>query len=671
MPAKYPHLFSPIMIRGKTYKNRLIAAPTMFAHSIFTIPPMKENVYRMVEKRARGGFAAVSTGEHPINAEEGTALFYEHPIDFTKTEGPDFEAIKEYADRIKKHGALCYFEFCHEGAQAEHNPPYSPWGPDGYVREDGVEVKALDLPMMEKICTDFYNISHYAKACGFDGILLHGGHGFIIQQFISPWTNHRTDEFGGSMANRTRFPKMIIDACRRGIGEDGIIEFRFSAEDGVPGGMTIDDTVEFCREIDGLVDIIHISNGLKWAGNQTKTFSSFLEPHGLNVEYAAKVKAAVKQSKVAVIGGFNSPELCEAVLAAGKADFIELGRQCFADPDFPNKALNGQEDHIRRCVRCFQCYPGFCEHPTDIPLFEKLGPEEAGKIYSPFAMGRCAINPDSGFGWYPETMPEPQGSRKVLIVGGGPGGLQCAITCAQRGHKAVLVEKTGCLGGTINFTDTDEDKVDLRNFKNLLIREASQCGTDIRVNTEVTRELLDEIKPDVIVIAVGGYPAVPPIPGIDGAMDALCVYQNMEKIGPKVVLVGGGLVGCEVGLHLASSGRDVTVVEMQTMMAPETFGYYRNALLTAMDGRGIHQVLGARCLSFEKDGVRIEKDGRESFLPADTCVFSMGMKPHDAVTEELKTLAGDIPVKLIGDCLKVGKMGDAVRGGYMAAMEIV
>ena len=671
MHPKFPHVFDPVTIRGKTYKNRLIAAPTMFAHSIFTIPPMKENVYRMVENRARGGFAAVSTGEHPVNGEEGTALFYEHIMDFTKCEGPDFEAMKEYADRIKKHGALCYFEFCHEGARAEHNPPYSPWGPDGYVREDGVEVKALDLPMMEKICKDFYNISHFAKKCGFDGILLHGGHGFIMQQFISPWTNHRTDEFGGSMENRARFPKMIIDACRQGIGEDGIIEFRFSAEDGVPGGMTIEDTVEFCKEIDGLVDIIHVSNGLKWAGSQTHTFSSFLDPHGINVEHAAKIKAAVKVSKVAVIGGFNSPEHCEEVLAAGKADFIELARQGFADPDFPNKALNGQEDSIRRCVRCFQCYPGFCEHPTDIPLFEKLGPEEAMKIYSPFAMGRCAINPNSGFGWYPETMPDPQGSRKVLIVGGGPGGLQAAITCAQRGHKAVLAEKSGVLGGTMNFTNTDEDKEDLRNFKNLLIREATACGTDIRLNTEVTAELIAEVKPDVVIVAVGGYPFVPPIPGIETALDALSVYRNMDKIGHTVVLVGGGLVGCEVGLHLATAGHDVTVVEMQTMMAAETFGYYRNTLLETMDKRGIHQVLGARCLGFEADGVKVEVNGEESFIPADTCVFSMGMKPHTAVVEELKALAGGIPVKVVGDCNQIGKMGDAVRGGYMAAMEIV
>ncbi len=207
------------------------------------------------------------------------------------------------------------------------------------TRDDGVKVKGMDEAMMAKVCNDFYQISRFAKKCGFDGVMLHGGHGFLLQQFISPWTNHRTDQYGGSMANRSRFPKMILEACRKGIGEDGILELRFSAEDGVPGGMTIDDTVEFCKEIDGMADILHISNGLKWLGNQTKTFSSFLEPHGLNVEYAAKIKAAVKKSYVATIGGFNGPELAEKVIAEGKADFVEFGRQCFADPNMPNKHL--------------------------------------------------------------------------------------------------------------------------------------------------------------------------------------------------------------------------------------------------------------------------------------------------------------------------------------------
>ncbi|MCD8109322.1 MAG: FAD-dependent oxidoreductase [Clostridiales bacterium] len=491
----------------------------------------------LVERRAAGGFACVSTGEMPLNFEEARTLFQERKIDFDHYEGKDFEIAKTYADRIKAQGALCYFEFSHEGSRAEESK--EPWGPEDWTRDDGVQVKGMDEAMMAKVCDDYYRISKFARACGFDGILLHGGHGFQLQQFISPWTNHRTDEYGGSMENRARFPKRIIEACRAGIGEDRVIELRYSAEDGVPGGMTIDDTVEFCKEIDGMVDIIQISNGLKWLGSRTKTFSSFLEPHGLNVEYAAKVKAAVEKSYVSVIGGFNGPEMAEQVIAEGKTDFVEFGRQGFADPAMPNKALEGKEDTIRRCVRCFNCYPGFCEHPTDIPLWEKIGPEAAQKIYSPASMGSCAINPKTGFGFYPETLPEPEGSRKVLIVGGGVGGCQAAVTAAERGHQVILCEKTDRLGGTINFTDKDEDKADLMNAKNVIIRDALNSGAEIRMNTEVDKALIDEIRPDAIIIAVGAHPFVPSIPGIEKAINALYAYDRMDELGREVVIVGG------------------------------------------------------------------------------------------------------------------------------------
>lgn len=433
----FKHLFSEVKVRGYTYRNRIISAPTLFAHSVFFIPEIKENVYRMVENRAKGGSAAVSTGEISVNAEEARCLFLDRPIDFTKYEGPDFEDIKEYADRIKRHGAIAYLEFCHEGARSEAQPPFQPWGPDSYTREDGVEVKAMDREMMEKVCRDYYNISRFAREAGFDGVLVHGGHGFNMQQFISPWTNHRTDEFGGSMENRARFPMMLLAAVREGIGEDRIIELRISAEDG-DGSLTIDDTVEFCKLIDGMADIIHVSNGLKWAGNRTQTFSDFFDIHGVNVEHAAKVKAAIKKSKVAVIGGINSPELAEEILASGKADFVELGRQGFADPEFANKAKAGKEDTIRRCVRCFHCYPGFCEHATDVPLWEKgLPKEEVDKIYSPASMGQCAINPNSGFGHYEERFPLPEASRTVLVIGGGVGRLQAALTASERGHRVL------------------------------------------------------------------------------------------------------------------------------------------------------------------------------------------------------------------------------------------
>ena len=671
--SNYKNLFSPMEIRGKTYRNRIINAPTLFAHSIFYIPEIKENVYRMVENRAKGGSGAVSTGEISVNAEEARCLFLDRAVDFTKYEGEDFEAIKEYATRIQRHGAIAYLEFCHEGSRSEAQPPHQPWGPVAYTREDGVEVKALDDSMMEKVCKDYYNISKYARECGFDGVLVHGGHGFNIQEFISPLTNLRTDEYGGSMENRTRFPKMILEAVRQGIGEDRIIEMRISAEDGVEGGMTIEDTVEFCKLIDGMVDIIHVSNGLKWLGNVTNTFSDFFDIHGINVEHAAKIKDAVKISKVAVIGGINSPELAEEIIASGKADFIELGRQGFADPEFANKAKDGQADKIRRCVRCFQCYPGFCEHKTDVPLWEKgLTQEEVSKIYNPASMGSCAINPNSGFRHYEDRYPTPKSSRNVLIIGGGVGGLQAAITASERGHKVTLAEKTDKLGGVINFTDIDNDKIDLRNFKNLLIREVTD-NLDIKVlmNTAVDKEFINEMNPDAIIIAIGASPLVPQIPGIETAMGAISAYNELDKIGKKVILVGGGLVGCEVGLFLADMGKEVSVVEMNTMMAYETFGYYRNALLDEMDKRNIRQYLGAKCLEMTTEGVKILQNEEEKFLESDTVIYSMGMKSNVEEREKLLEACGEREAYVIGDCKIAGKLGDSVRDGYMASINII
>lgn len=696
---KYPNLFKTIEIRGHKYRNRLIAAPTMFAHSIFAIPEMAENVYRMVEARAKGGFAAVATGEICINFDDGIAMFVPYPIDYTKYSGKEFEMMKEYADRIKKHGAIAYIEFCHEAAAVDCEQPY---GPDDFVREDGVHVKAMDEAEMQKLEHDMEVAARFAKECGFDGILFHGGHSFMFQQFISPLTNHRTDEYGGSMENRARFPKRIINAMRRGLGEDKIIELRLSAEDGlgVEGEMTIDDTVEFCKLIDGMVDIIHVSTGHKLKGNGTNTFSDFFDIHGVNIEHAAKIKAAVKESKVAVIGGFNDPALCEEVIASGKADFVELARQCFADPEFPIKAMLGREDHIRKCVRCFHCYPGFYEHPTDIPFMMRMNDPYWQKKMLPSSMGDCAINPNSGFANYPDRLPAPEVTKHVLIVGGGPAGMQAAITLKSRGHFVTLVDISARLGGTINFTDVDEDKVDLRNFKDLLIKETYESGADVRLGTSVTKELIDEIKPDQIFIATGSYEIKADIKGAENGILPLETYYNMKNVGQKVVFVGGGLSACECACHLASHGKDVTVMIRGGRMAKETSGYYRNAILTEMDKRHVKQILNVNFEEVKKDGVLFsggviynenvklaedgtvasgdaadslasQVDGTKLFISADTVVMANGAKSNTWAVDSIKEMAGNIPVKLIGDCEKIGQVADAVRSGYNAAMSII
>lgn len=669
--SNFPHLFSPLTIRNHTYRNRIITGPTMFAAAAFD-SDIGENVLRMVEVRAKGGAAAVTTGEMCVNHEEGDALV-NVPVDYSKHEGSYFDGFKDYASRIKKHGAIAMVEFAHDTSFAEVKPPYHPVGPVSYVRADGVEVKAMDEAMMKKIIADFVQATQFMMAAGFDGIMVHTGHGFLFQQFISPLFNKRTDEYGGSMENRARFPLMLLEAVREAGGEEMILELRFSAEDGLPGGMTIDDCVEFCQIIDGKVDIIHISNGLKWLGYRTHTFTSMYDVHGYNVPFAEKVKAIVTQSKVAVVGGINSPELAEEIIAGGKADLVVLARQAFADPEFPNKAANGQEDRIRRCVRCYHCYPGaYREHETDLEI------NELKKIMRKIMReqrqtGHCAINPQSDFTVYPERFPAPAGSRRVLIVGGGVAGMQAALTARERGHKVTLAEKSGMLGGVLNFTEKDIYKVDLKNFKNVLMREVENDEEiAIRLNTEVTPEFIEEFKPDVLILAVGATPVMPGIPGIEQGMDAVQMYSNLEGVGPKVVFVGGGLVGCEAGLDLAGAGHEVTVVEMMDRIAPETYTMYRAALLDAMDKNGVKQILGHRCTEILPHGVKaVDGQGKEIFLEADTICYAAGMKANRGIVENLKAAAGNIQVFEIGDCVCAGKVADATTAAYKAAMTII
>ncbi len=664
----YPNLFSPITIRNRVYRNRIITGPTMFAAAAF-VPGFEEGVFSMVERRAQGGAAEVTTGETAVNTEEGDCII-NAPVDYSKHEGPYFEGFKEYANRIKKHGAIAMVEFGHDVAYAEVKPPYHPYGPVAFVREDGVHVLAMDEAIMDKIAHDVARATRFMMAAGFDGILLHGGHGFLFQQFISPRFNTRTDEYGGSIENRARFPLKVLKALREAGGEDMILELRFSAEDGLPGGMTIEDCVEFCKLVDGKVDIIHVSNGLKWLANRTHCFTSMYDAHGYNAPFAERVKKAVTQSKVAVIGGINSPEQAEEIIANGKADLVVLGRQAFADPEFPNKAAGGREDLIRRCVRCFHCYPGgYREHETELPLAEFI-PFVLPKMLE--VVGQCAINPASNFHINPKDFPDPAGSRKVLVVGGGVAGMQAAITASDRGHKVTLAEKSGVLGGILNFTEHDFYKTDLRGFKDVLVREVGTKGIAVLLNTDVTPRFLKDFEPEAVILAVGSSPLTPPIIGIECAMDAPDLYRNLDRVGKRVTIIGGGLAGCETGLHLAATGHEVTIVEMLERMAPETFGMPRAALLDEMERHNVRQILGHRCVEILMNGVKVvDSNGNEDLLEADTVCYSVGMTPRTDTVASLKDVIPGVPVFEVGDCSCVGKVVNATESAYRIAMGIV
>ena len=677
---KYPHVFDPIEVRGNVFRNRLIAAPTMFFHAPYFIPEIRENIYRMVEVRAKGGFGCVATGELPLNFEEGRGAFMDRAIDVRHYYGSDFDTAKEYADRIHAGGALAYMEISHEGLEADDAA--QPWGPCDFVREeDGRHVFGMDRQMMEKVCRDFFEVGRFATACGFDGVLLHGGHGFLLQQFVSPLFNHRTDEFGGSIENCSRFPKMILRALRAGMGEDKVLELRMSAEDGEEGGMTLEDSCGFAEQIDGLVDIFHVSNGIKKLGNRGDTFSDIFDVHGVNLERAAAIKAHLKKSLVSVVGGFNSVAQAEEAIAAGKVDFVEYARQCFADPDFINKTLDGREDMVHRCLRCFHCYPGFCEHPTDIPLWYQLPPEEFMKVYSPAVMGDCSINPNSGLGYYPDRLPQPEGRRRVLVVGGGVGGMQAAITAARRGHDVTLAEASDRLGGVLLFAEHDHDKREWIDFVEVLRRELAETDATVELNTVVDEAYLERMRPEHVIIAVGAHNRGCSLPGAERAMDASDSYYHMDELGHSIVIAGGGLTACETALNLAAAGHEVTMVVRKPRITPTTFGYYRNALLDEMDRRGVRQMLSTCPLEFTDEGLvcapAVDDQGAPGdervVVKADTYMYSFGMDPNSDMVERLTAAAEKVGAKVanVGNSRAARIVRDAVHEGDQAAMAIL
>ena len=657
----FPKLFEPLKINDAyTMKNRITCAPMAFA-LIACDPEAAEKSFRKLEAPARGGDAMVSVGELDVNFVDAVRIPLP-PVDFTATDGYVVRQVGEYARRIHKHGAIALCELCHPGAEKmPFDDRQEAIGPNDEVRPNGVHVRAMTEADMDRIAGDFVTAARFVKACGYDGVVIHGGHGFIFTQFLSPTYNKRTDAYGGSLENRARFPIQILKAIRKAMGKDFIIELRLSGDDGwqdTRHGVTPEETGKFAHMLEGTVDLIQISAGIYYDAIRTHQFSSMFVPHGCNASISAVVKRYTSLP-VGVVGGINSPEQMEEILERGEADYIALGRQSLADPELANKSFTGQADRIRRCLRCFKCFPGSPEEGyTDLPFTSN---ELARHV------GACTVNPTANLPFDPLALP-PAEKKRVLVVGGGVAGMQAAITAFDRGHDVILAERSDRLGGLLFFTDTDPDKPDLRNFRDLMIREVGRRGIDVRLNTTVTADNLADFAPESLIIAVGSEPVTPPIPGIENAVHALELHRGVEA-GKGVVMVGGGLVGVEEGLALAKTGHRVTVVEMLPRAAGEVYGMYREALMLEIEKEHMELRENTRCLEIGKGFVRVlRSDGQEETLTADTVVYALGLK--SVPYQPLLDAAGDIPTEVIGDAVSPGKVDQATRGAYLAALRV-
>lgn len=658
---QFPHLFQPLKISEKfTFKNRIESAPMAFG-LIALDPDAADKSFRKLESIARGGDACVAVGEVDVNFRDAVRIPLP-PVDFTDTAGYAADRLGEYARRIHKHGAIAICELCHPGAEKmPFGPEQEAIGPNDEVRPSGVHVRAMTEADMERVAGDFVTCAKFLRAAGFDGTVIHGGHGFLFTQFLSPSYNKRTDAYGGSFENRLRFPKYLLQTLRDAMGPDFLIELRVSADDGYVGGITPEETGMVAHALEGIIDSIQVSAGIYYDAIATRQFTSMYEPHGCHAALSRIVKQYTSLP-VGVVGGFNSPEMMEDVLARGDADYIVLGRQSLADPQLANKAMRGEADRIRRCLRCFKCFPGSPEEGyTDLPFTSM---ELARHV------GYCTVNPLANLDFDPYELPPAAKRKTVLIAGGGVAGMQAAITAADRGHKVILCESADRLGGLLFFTDVDTDKPDLKAFRDLLIREvAARQNIELRLNTEVTPALLREIAPDQLILATGSEPVTPPIPGIEHAVQSLEAYRGSVVPGRTVVMIGGGLVGAEQSLFLAKTGHSVTVVELLPRIANEAYGMYREALVREIAKENITVLESTRCLEIDSGFVRVQgPDGTERTLTADTVLYALGMKSRPAEALKSAANAAGIPVTLIGDAIRPGKVDQATSTGYLAAV---
>lgn len=650
---RYPLLFSPIKVKKTIFRNRIMATPTSLSWAdAYTGAPTDMTLF-YYEDKARGGAASVTLSETTISRENGASRGVGHYIQFDPLRGDPGPQLAKITEALRRHGAVPSVQLHHAGDVTfpELIGGQDPWGPNDWTRPDGVHTRALDEENMMLIAEDFANAALAAKNIGFGMIQVHGAHGWLLGQFQSNATNWRKDKYGGSVENRARFPLMVVKAIREKVGRDFLIEYRMSGDEHLKGGIVKEEAAEFAEIIQDYIDIIHVSAGSYYTARQY-TFPGSYQPYDTNTHLAHAVKKRVR-IPVSTVGAHMDPEIMERILEEGQADFIAIGRGFVADPELPHKIEDNRLDDLRPCIRCNNC----------------LGRKYEG-------LNNCDINPTVGAELWTVRTPAPKVSRKVLVAGGGPGGMQAAITAAQRGHEVILVEKTESLGGMLRFADKDKHKTDLQRYTRYLINQVGKHAVDVRLNTEATVAYIENENPYAVICAVGAEPIIPKFKGMDKlpCLHAMDAYNYPERVkGNNIVMIGGGLVGCEASIYLAHMGKKVTIVEMQNVLAPDANRIHKDSMMEALTDEciSITPMTEARCEEITKEGVKVTHDGSEKIIKADMVVYAVGMNSLSDLVMELQKAKGVSRYFAVGDCQKPQRIKDAIHHGYYAAMDIV
>lgn len=638
-------LFSPITINNRQLRNRCIV-PAMVMNLCEEDGSCTERFAAYHEAKAKGGFAMIITEDFAITNVAGKGHKYIGGL----WKDEHIPGFKEYTDRLHKLGALSIVQLHHPGRQIGVIDADTPWAPSAIPCPFSPDMMPHEMTQAEikLVVKQFGQAAARAKAAGFDGCELHGAHGYLIEEFMSPYSNKRTDEYGGDLCNRMRFALEIIHEVREQTGPDFIIGYKLSSDEWVSGGLTIEDTkayVPFLEEAG--VDYFGVSVGVYRSGDQI--IPSMYTEHGWIANNAKEVKS-VASVPVYAIGRINDTRVANAIIKSGKADMVAMGRQSIADPETPNKAKAGCFTDIRTCVGCL--------HGCDANVnLEKSG--------------TCELNPIIGHeseAEYQTVMTESP--KKVLVIGAGPAGLEAAIGAAKCGHSVTVYDKDRWAGGKYRLASVPPCKGELGAFIVWQMHELKKLNVPVILNTEVTKKLVDSVKPDVVIAATGTNPVVPKmIPGYDKDIVVLGtdVLSGKANTGHNVVVIGGGHAGAETANHIASYMKNVTIVELQEDIAMDEVDTPRNALLADLKKNKV-RVCASTSVQEIKDHSVVVSGKYNEEIECDTVVISIGHKPNTVLADELKAAGYD--VRVIGDAVSVGLVGPAVRAGYLEGRRI-
>lgn len=632
----FERLFEAGKIGSLELPNRIIMSPmlTCYADGEF----VSDRYLAFLMARARGGVGLITTEVahvHPLGRLE--------PNELAIYDDKFLPGLMKLTEAIHKTGTKIAMQIGHGGhrckAKLIGEQPVSASNITGIW---GEEPRPMTVEEIKVSVEDFANAADRAKRAGFDGVELHFAHGYLVRQFLSPYTNKRTDEYGGDIQGRTRFACEIMAAVRKKIG-DFPVWVRINGDDFLPDGQTLEDAklLAVLLEKNG-ADAIDVSAGT-YESAQWSTQPMFL-PQGCLSHLAAGIKSVVNLP-VITVGRINTPEFAEQTLQEAKADFISIGRGLIADPDFVKKTAEGRVDDIRRCIGDNAC--------IDRLVFGGLV---------------CTINAEVGkeAEYQLTTTVKP---KKVMVVGGGPSGLEASRVAASRGHQVVLYEKDLTLGGQLQIADRSPLKGDIHYIISFLADQAYKSGVQILLNKTVDSDLITTINPDVLIIATGSKIAVPKIPGInqENVVTAHDLLADKVTTKQKVVVLGGGRVGIEVAELLCKQGKDVTIVERLKKVGLDLGISFWGASMRGLKEHGVKLLPKSEVVEIKGDKVIVNREGERITLDAETIVLAFGVEP---VNDLKQTISKQIEQHMIGDCAQPGSCLEAIAEGARVARVI-